>query len=163
MVVSHYGPSSQALVLAPIPSFSNWSLKNMKLGVFILGDQLQVSNPVIRSVMILMVHHFADNKVSTKVLFHSQSMLQYITAEISMWVIRRVYFYISTRSMSSSSFPIWMCISHIVIATFLKVTSITMSTNEHYWLMLLVIPTTYFDATTTCTIRQESSNGGQGL
>lgn len=163
MVVTHYGPSSQNTVLTPISSFSNWSFKNMKLSMFIFCEQFEVCNPVIGSIMIPMVNFLANYKISAKVLFHNQSVLQHITATIFMWMVRRVYCYISTRHMPPSSFPVWMFISHIDAAAFLKVTSITMATNKHYWLMFLVIPTSYLSAATTRARSQELSNGGLGL
>ena len=162
MTVTHSG-LSQCMVLTPIQPLPNWSFEIVKLDMFTFGKELQVLNPVIRSVMVPMVNFLTHDKMSTEVLFHYQSMFQNIAAVISMRMIRRIDCYVPASDMSSSSFPIWVCISHIVIVTDLKVTCITMSTNEHYWLMFFVIPTAYFSAATTRTIRQELSNGGQGL
>ena len=148
------------MILVPVQPLPNWPFEIVKLSMFILGSELQICNSVIRSLVIPMMNFLSISKISTKVLFHYQSMFQDIPTMISKWMLRRIDCYISTRYNSSSSFPIWMSVAYIDTATNLKVTCITMSTNEHYWLMLFVIPTLYFYAATTCTNSQESSNGG---
>ena len=154
---------SQLHILTPVFSFHQTSFQNMMFRMLGSGHELQVCDSIVLSVAVYVMDNFSRKKIPTKMFFHDQPMLENIAGEFSVWVIWFPYQDISKTIYASSTLPLSVLISCIMAATFLKVTSITMSTNKHYWLTFPVIPALYFSAATTCAVSQESSNGGVGL
>ena len=69
-----------------------------------LRSQFKIYNSIIIKNTIDMMNYFFRFKISTKFLFHYQSMFHYITMAVSKWMIFRKDLYIPI-SFSSSSFP----------------------------------------------------------
>lgn len=135
---------SKMMILTPILSFDSRSFKIVMFTMFRTGHKLEILNPVIRSVMILMMNMLSRREISFKILLYNPSMFQHIAMTVSIWMIWFAYENIALNVWKSSALPMWILFNRYFGTSF-KMTCITMTSDKSCRLVLMIVPASHLE------------------